>query len=51
MSVFFIKSMWPDVSLRQIYRSITAFLVAEILRLALFVRFPGIALWLVQLLT
>ena len=51
MNVFVIKSMLPDVSLRQIYRSITAFFVADLLRLALFVSFPGTALWLVQLLT
>ena len=51
MNVFVIKSMLPDVSLRQIYRGITAFFVADLLRLALFVSFPGIVLWLVNLLT
>ncbi len=51
MNVFVIKSMLPDVSLRQIYRGITAFFLADLLRLALFVSFPGIVLWLVRLLT
>jgi len=50
MNVFIIKSMLPDVSLMQIYRGITAFFIADLLRLALLVSSPGIVLWLVKLL-
>ncbi len=48
MNVFVIKSMLPDVSLGQIYRGITAFFIADLLRLALFVSSPGLVLWLVK---
>jgi len=51
MNVFVIKSMLPDVSLAQIYRGIAAFFIADLLRLALFVSFPGLVLWLVKALT
>lgn len=51
MNVFVIKSMLPDVSLGQIYKGITAFFIADLARLALFVSFPGIVLWLVKLLS
>ncbi len=51
MNVFVIKSMLPDVSLGQIYRGITAFFLADLVRLALFVSSPGLVLWLVKLLT
>jgi TRAP-type mannitol/chloroaromatic compound transport system permease large subunit len=50
MNVFVIKSMLPDVSLMQIYRGITAFFLADLLRLALFVSSPGLVLWLVKIL-
>lgn len=48
MNVFVIKSMLPDVSLSQIYKGITAFFIADLARLALFVCYPGIVLWLVK---
>lgn len=51
MNVFVIKSMLPDVTLSQIYKGITAFFIADLARLALFVCFPGIVLWLVKLLS
>lgn len=50
MNVFVIKSMLPDVSLRQIYSGITAFFIADLARLALFVSCPGVVLWLVKVL-
>lgn len=50
MNVFVIKSMLPDVSLSQIYKGITAFFIADLARLALFVCYPGIVLWLVKVL-
>jgi len=48
MNVFVIKSMLPDVTLRQIYKGITAFFIADLCRLALFVSSPGLVLWLVK---
>jgi len=42
--------MLPDVSLRQIYSGITAFFIADLARLALFVSCPGVVLWLVKVL-
>lgn len=51
MNVFVIASMLPDISIAQVYRGIAAFFVADLFRLALFVSFPGIVLWMVRLLT
>lgn len=51
MNVFVISSMLPDVSLMQIYKGITAFFIADLVRLAMFVCFPGIVLWLVKLMS
>lgn len=50
MNVFVISSMLPDVSLRQIYKGIIAFFLADLARLALFVSSPGLVLWLVYFL-
>lgn len=51
MNVFVIKSMLPDVTLGQIYRGITAFFIADLARLLLFVSSPGLVLWLVKLMS
>jgi tripartite ATP-independent transporter DctM subunit len=46
MNVFVLKSMLPDVSLWTIFAGIGPFFVADLVRLALVVLFPPIALWL-----
>ncbi|HJO86019.1 MAG TPA: TRAP transporter large permease [Rhodospirillales bacterium] len=46
MNVFVLKSMLPDVSLWTIFIGIGPFFVADLVRLALVVLFPPIALWL-----
>jgi len=46
--VVVISSMLPDVPLMKIYKGITAFFIADLIRLAMFVNFPGIVLWLVK---
>jgi tripartite ATP-independent transporter DctM subunit len=46
LNVFVIKSMLPDVPLKTIFRGIAPFFVADIIRLALVVFFPSLALWL-----
>ena len=51
LNVFVIKSIMPDVPLASIFRGIAPFFVADILRLALVVFFPAIALWLPGLLS
>ncbi|MEM9787655.1 MAG: TRAP transporter large permease [Pseudomonadota bacterium] len=48
MNVFVIQSMLPDVSLREIYRGVLAFFIADLLRLALFVSSPWLVLSLVN---
>jgi TRAP-type C4-dicarboxylate transport system permease large subunit len=51
LNVFVIKSIMPDVPLASIFKGIIPFFVADILRLALVVFFPAIALWLPGLLS
>jgi len=51
LNVFVIKSIMPDVPLVSIFKGIIPFFVADILRLALVVLFPAIALWLPSLLS
>lgn len=46
MNVFVLRSVLPDVPTGAIWRGVTPFLVADILRLALLVAFPVITLWL-----
>jgi TRAP-type C4-dicarboxylate transport system permease large subunit len=44
MNVFVLNAVAPDISLRTIYRGIVPFLIADIIRLALVIMFPVIAL-------
>jgi tripartite ATP-independent transporter DctM subunit len=46
MNAFVMKSVLKDVTLREIFTGIAPFWVADIIRLALIVAFPAIALWL-----
>ena len=51
MNVFVLRSVLPDVPTGTIWMGVTPFLMADIVRLALLVAFPAIALWLPQLLS
>ena len=51
LNVFVLKSMLPDVPLSDIFRGITPFFAGDIIRLLLVVFFPGIALFLPQVLS
>jgi tripartite ATP-independent transporter DctM subunit len=51
MNVFVLKSMLPDVSLWTIFAGIGPFFAADLVRLALVVLFPQIALWLPSLMS
>ncbi|WP_238366478.1 TRAP transporter large permease [Mesobacterium pallidum] len=44
MNVFVLNGVAPDISLRRIYRGIVPFLLADLVRLALVIAFPVIAL-------
>lgn len=50
LNVFVLSSTLGDTSTTTIFRGVTPFWVADILRLAVLVLFPAIALWLPQLL-
>ncbi len=47
LNVFVLKSMQPDVSMGTIYRGVTPFVVADLVKLVLLVAFPSLCLWLV----
>lgn len=46
LNLFVINSMMPGVSMRETYVGVLGFCLADILRLAIIVLFPGVALWL-----
>ena len=50
MNVFVINSIATDISLVEIYRGTMPFIAVDVLRLVLLCAFPGIALWLPNLL-
>ena len=46
LNVFILKSIQPDVSIWTIYKGVTVFVVADLVKLVLLVLFPTITLWL-----
>lgn len=48
MNVFVIKSVIPEVSFSTIYKGVLPFVVTDLIRLAILIAFPMIALWLPQ---
>jgi TRAP-type C4-dicarboxylate transport system permease large subunit len=50
MNVFVLSSVLPDVSTNQIWKGVTPFIFADLVRLAILIAFPMIALILPQLL-
>jgi len=46
MNVFVIKAMAPHVTLGEIYRGVTPFIIADLLRLVLLLAFPVLTLWM-----
>jgi len=46
INVFVINSIARDISLWQIYKGVMPFILVDLIRLALLVVFPAIALWL-----
>ena len=49
MNLFVLKSLLPDVPTGTVFRGVMPFMWADVLRLALLVAFPAIALWLPRL--
>jgi len=50
MNMFVVRSLLPSVSTATIFRGVTPFVVADVVRLAILVAFPAISLWLPQVL-
>jgi TRAP-type C4-dicarboxylate transport system permease large subunit len=46
MNVFVLRSVLPDVPTSAIWKGVTPFQIADILRLALLIAFPVISIWL-----
>lgn len=51
LNVFVVASIARDVPITATYRGVLPFVLADIIRLGLVVAFPGLALWLVRLLS
>jgi C4-dicarboxylate transporter, DctM subunit len=49
MNMFVVKSLLPGVSTGTIFRGVTPFVFADIIRLAILVAFPILSLWLPNL--
>lgn len=49
LNVFILKSMLPEVSLTTIFKGIGPFFAADIVRVAIVILFPGVVLWLPNL--
>lgn len=49
LNLFVINSLLPEVKLGAIYRGVWPFVAADVLRLAILIAFPAIALWLPSL--
>jgi TRAP-type C4-dicarboxylate transport system permease large subunit len=46
MNLFVLKTLLPQVSTGTVFRGVTPFIVADIVRLAILIAFPAISLWL-----
>jgi C4-dicarboxylate transporter, DctM subunit len=51
LNVFVVSAIAKDVPITQTYRGVLPFIAADIVRLGLVIAFPGLALWLVRLLS
>jgi tripartite ATP-independent transporter DctM subunit len=49
MNMFVLKSLLPEVTTGTIFRGVMPFMLADVIRLAILVAFPAIALWLPSL--
>jgi tripartite ATP-independent transporter DctM subunit len=49
MNLFVLKTLLPQVSTATVFRGVTPFIVADVVRLAILIAFPAISLWLPSL--
>ncbi|SDE03142.1 TRAP transporter, DctM subunit [Paracoccus isoporae] len=49
MNLFVVKGAAPDLSMRDLYRAVTPFLLADCIRITLIILIPGLSLYLVHL--
>ena len=49
LNLFVVNALLPKVGLNTIYRGITPFVIADVVRLGILIAFPAIALWLPSL--
>ena len=49
MNLFVLKTLLPEVSTGALFRGVMPFMIADVIRLALLIAFPIIALWLPSL--
>jgi C4-dicarboxylate transporter DctM subunit len=50
MNIFVLKTLLPQVSTSTIFRGVTPFVVADIIRLGILIAFPVLSTWLPKLL-
>jgi TRAP-type C4-dicarboxylate transport system permease large subunit len=51
LNVFVLKSLLPDTSLATIFRGVTPFIIADVVRVAILASLPIISLWLPDLMS
>ena len=51
LNVYVVNGMARDVPMAETYRGVLPFIAADIVRIGLLIAFPGLALWLVRLLS
>jgi TRAP-type C4-dicarboxylate transport system permease large subunit len=51
LNVFVVSAIAKDVPIHKTYRGVLPFIAADIVRIGLLIAFPGLALWLVRLLS
>jgi TRAP-type C4-dicarboxylate transport system permease large subunit len=49
MNLFVLKTLIPEVATGTVFRGVTPFIVADVVRLAILIAFPAISLWLPSL--
>jgi TRAP-type C4-dicarboxylate transport system permease large subunit len=51
LNVYIMNGLAKDVPMTETYKGVVPFLITDFIRLGLLISFPGLALWLVHLLT
>ena len=51
LNVFVVSAIAKDVPMHKTYRAILPFIAADVVKIGLLIAFPGLALWLVRLLS